>query len=668
MANNQLPSRTPRLSVVAASDARPGRQRHDRDHRTLERGRRNVTLGGGTLTVNSVSNSSFAGVISGSGGLTKKGPNTLTLNGASAETYTGPTAVLGGTLAVDLSNMAAPANLISAGSPLKLGGGTLQVVGKSGTSSSQTFAGTTVAAGDSAVVAAGGGGATTNIALGTITRPLGATVDFNITAPSGTITTNNTNTNGILGGWATYAGNTWARYAYGANNSIAGLAGYQGDFSASSNNVDVAAGNVNVPGGGPSVNTLRFNANAAASVTIADTLTLNAGGVLVTPAVGGNNATISGGTLAAAAGNDLVLIQNNTRRHACSSMRRSSTTAPSGVTKSGPGNLVLGGANNFGGPLTINGGNVSFAKTSNVGQIVFGAGSTGVLQLLGQSVTVGGLGNADLTSPGASAVENGVNSSAGTLVINNASNYSYAGVIRDGTASLPTNLVKMGEGTQTLMGNDIFTGTVAINAGVLQLGSTGALNGASPRPVSLDTDGTLRLAGNSLTVSALSASSANTAVENQSATAATLAVNLASGANTFAGTIRDGTGTGPLGLSKAGPGTLALTGNNTFSGPITVRGGTLQGSAAAFPAPITLAGADSSAANVTFYQNVDASYKGPINGTGSFTKAGANVLTLTGSQNYSGATYINGGTLALAGPAGGVGGPITGVTADQYGQ
>ena len=239
----------------------------------------------------------------------------------------------------------------------------------------------------------------------------------------------------------------------------------------------------------------------------------------------------------------------------------------SGVTKSGPGNLVLGGANNFGGPLTINGGNVSFAKTSSVGQMVFGAGSTGVLQLLGQQITVGGLGNADLTSPGASAVENGVLSSAGTLVINNVSNYSYAGVIRDGTASLPTNLVKMGEGTQTLLGNNTFTGTVAINGGVLQLGSTGALNDASPRPVSLDNDGTLRLAGNSPTVTALSSSSANTAVENQSATAAILTVNQPSGVNTFAGTLRDGTGGGALGLTKAGPGTPGVDGQQHLQRP-----------------------------------------------------------------------------------------------------
>ena len=104
-----------------------------------------------------------------------------------------------------------------------------------------------------------------------------------------------------------------------------------------------------------------------------------------------------------------------------------------------------------------------------------------------------------------------------------------------------------------------------------------------------------------------------------------------------------------MGLTKAGPGTLVLTGSNSFSGPITVSGGTLQGSAVAFPTAITLAGANAGAANVTFYQGVDASYASSINGTGSFTKAGANVLTLTASQGYSGATCITAGTLILQG-------------------
>ena len=276
--------------------------------------------------------------------------------------------------------------------------------------------------------------------------------------------------------------------------------------------------------------------------------------------------------------------------------------------------------------------------------IVFGSGSTGVLQLLGQTITIPGLGGS-LTSPGSSAVENGIASPAGTLVINNAVDYSYAGVIRDGTSSAPTNLVKTGAGTQTLSGNNTFTGTVAINGGVLQLGSSGALNGASPRPVSLDNSATLRLAGNAISVAGLTSSSANTVVENQSATAATLTVAKASGFDTFAGTLRDGTGNGTLSLNKTGPGTLELTGSNTFSGPITVAGGTLQGSVASLPTSITLAGTAGSPANVTFDQGQDATYAQSVMGPGSLTKAGAGTLTLGASQSYNGPTIINGGTL-----------------------
>lgn len=57
----------------------------------------NVTLGNRTLTVSSSASSSFTGIISGNGGLTKDGTGTLTLAGTSS--YTGGTTVSGGTLA-----------------------------------------------------------------------------------------------------------------------------------------------------------------------------------------------------------------------------------------------------------------------------------------------------------------------------------------------------------------------------------------------------------------------------------------------------------------------------------------------------------------------------------------------------------------------------------------
>jgi autotransporter-associated beta strand protein len=127
---------------------------------------------------------------------------------------------------------------------------------------------------------------------------------------------------------------------------------------------------------------------------------------------------------------------------------------------------------------------------------------------------------------------------------------------------------------------------------------------------------------------------------------------------------------GPGGLIKADSGALSLNAANTFSGTTLVTGGTLSlansgalqestldtsgggklnfGSAATLggltgPGALSLGSAAVSVGN----NNSSTSYSGAMSGAGSLAKIGSGVLTLTGSNTYTGGTSINSGTLLL---------------------
>jgi len=181
------------------------------------------------------------------------------------------------------------------------------------------------------------------------------------------------------------------------------------------------------------------------------------------------------------------------------------------------------------------------------------------------------------------------------------------------TTSVNTSggLVKNGLGTLTLSGADAntFTGASSVNAGELDLSKTAGLNaiagnitvgdGITSAVLKLinsnqiaDTSiitfngsgsnaGIFRLNNKNETIGGLSSTGGAGIVENESGSAATstLTVNLASGIQTYSGTLRNGDGTGTdgtLAFIKTGAGTQILSGTNAYMGTTTVSAGVLQ--------------------------------------------------------------------------------------------
>jgi fibronectin-binding autotransporter adhesin len=177
----------------------------------------------------------------------KNGFGGLTIFGAN--TYTGPTMIQNGTLTLEFTQAGAPANnIIAPASALTLGGANaglgaasfdaLTMNGRSGSTSLQTFNGTTIVAGPAVVRANSGAGGTARLALGALANVPGGIVTLvtpTATGGAGSITTSTLNLNGILGGWATVGnggafnsitmGTEWA--SVDASGNIVPYTGYQ---------------------------------------------------------------------------------------------------------------------------------------------------------------------------------------------------------------------------------------------------------------------------------------------------------------------------------------------------------------------------------------------------------------------------------------------------------
>ncbi len=105
-----------------------------------------------------------------------------------------------------------------------------------------------------------------------------------------------------------------------------------------------------------------------------------------------------------------------------------------------------------------------------------------------------------------------------------------------------------------------------------------------------------------------------------------------------------GAWTGTVGsLTMAGAGTLILTGNNTYAGGTTIASGILEvnGGGALGTGAVT----DNS--ELVFNLSGPSAFAGVIKGNGSLVQTGTGILTLAGSDSYTGGTTVAAGALKL---------------------
>lgn len=569
----------------------------------------------------------YAGVLSGAGSLTKIGTGTLTLTGAN--TYSGGTTISFGTLQIGnngtigsiAGNVINNATLTFARSDDITFAQTVSGIGKliQNANSTLTLTGANTYSGG------------TIVNTGWIN--IGAT---NALASSGTVYIN---ANTVAGSAGLRLGSnltqTIGALTYGGSDAVIGAY----------NAVDLYTGSTLTLGG-----------------TVTYLATNNPGPAYIN--------SVGGGTLALG-GNRIFDIGNSTGTNSELNIYVPITGAGFSLTKAGAGRLFLTAANTYTGGTIITGGELfTLASSNNVlpsggdltlntitpgsyGDFIIGAGATqtiGALTFGGPNATSTSTNRVFLNGPGSTltlggdvtyiATNNplmaGIYGTTGTLNlggnrvfnIGDSSSASTAElVIASALAGTGFSLTKTGAGWLALTGSNTYTGGTTISAGTLELNNSTVLGDI---------------------------------VNN-----ASLVVNN-SVDGTYSGNI-SGTGAVIKGINTS---ILTLTGNNTFTGGLTLNGpvsvssdsnlGAASGSltfnnnslittanmALASTRSVVLA-SGSTYGGFSPNSGTTLTYGGVISGLGGLYKWNSGTLTLTGANTYAGGTTISSGILQV---------------------
>ncbi len=629
--------------------------------------------------------------VTGSGTLSMIGPGSLTL-GAS-NTYTGPTNISSGTLALQGGGAIMQSSTISIANGATFDvsqvGNTYELAAGqtlSGTGNYTVNGGLTVDSG--AKILPGGVTSAGTLNIGGLVLSPGSSLSFdlgqnkdliNVGTAYGGLTLNG-------GGLSLYQSNgtsafstpgTYLLMNYGNGNSVNGLPSNLSvlnatnsntyNFTATSGSLDITIGAPNVWNGGahPSFvwsNALNWSGGPAptsgSSVMFSGTtgLTntndiagLNLTGIFFSSTAGtfgiaGNDIQLSGpitnsSPSAQKIGLNIVLSggsQNVTASGGSIVLNGVIDDAGMGygINITGAGGVVLGGANTYSGTTAA----AAPLRLANNAAL-----QDSTLELLsGGSLTFA----AGITSPAIAGL-----AGSGSITLATTSGQPVALMVGgsssvtsmfSGTLKGSGSLIKQGFGTFTLTVPQSYSGATGITGGILAIQSNNGLPAATS--VSISNGATFDMTNLQQTILSLSSTDAfcNVLVGSGALTIA----NTAGTSTTFDGAIND---QGAGGLFSVQGGKLTLTGPNNYSGATGITGGTLQLASGGNGQDGSIAGTrivtDNGTLIYNFNDNQFVTY--PITGQGSLRTIGSGTLALSASASYLGATTISGGTLQL---------------------